>query len=186
MKIDWIQIIRIDWKIRRRGKIEAIYSLCFYDDRNEQWHSLSLSLSHSLNKDWTRNFLQAINVAACISKRSDFALIDLSLARFRRVHISIARKALIVPGRWSVRWHTGGWQRYTPVERREPEGGGGIVARVGKRGSTGFPNSWKFVKLPWPIGEHLIEDKWPWFFHQAEHPFRMEWLFDSVERCRTK
>lgn len=39
----------------------------------------------------------------CISERSDFALIDLSLGRFRRVHISIAHGALIVPGRWSVR-----------------------------------------------------------------------------------
>lgn len=133
LKIDWIQIIRIDWKIRRRRKIEANI-LAIFLRRSKR--TMAQPLSHSLNKDWTRNFLQAINVAACISKRSDFALIDLSLARFRRVHISIACKALIVPGRWSVRWHTGGWQRCTPVERRGQKRGYSGTGR--KKGEYGF------------------------------------------------
>lgn len=106
----------------------------------------------------------------CISERSDFALIDLSLGRFRRVHISIAFRALIVPGRWSVWWHTGGWQRCSPVECtvRTARGYDGPSL---KKGETGFPNSWKFVKLPWPVVEHLIEDKWQRFSATQKPPF---------------
>lgn len=61
------------------------------------------SLSVQFKQRFNEEFFTGHKRRCCISKRSDFALIDLSLGRFRRVHISIAFRALIVPGRWCVR-----------------------------------------------------------------------------------
>lgn len=118
----------------------------------------------SLNKDRARNFLQAIN---CLHFEAQWFRFDRpfvgsfpSSAHIDRVQGPHCAGALVctVTYWWLTEVHPCGEQK------------GGTVARVGKRGSTGFPNSWKFVKLPWPIGEHLIEDKWPWFFHHGRSP----------------
>lgn len=112
---------------------------------------------YSLNKDSTRNFLQAINVAAAfrsavISLWSTFRWVVSDECTYRsRSGPSLCRGAgvygdILVADRGAPPW------RPRTVSYR------GTVARVRKEGETGFPNSWKFVKLPWPIGERLIED----------------------------
>lgn len=101
-------------------------------------------------------------------RRREVANVMISLRSTFRWVVSVectyrsSQSTLIVLARWSVRWHTGGWQRrWFPHGKRESRtttkgtrhGGHGH-----QEGETVFPNSGKLVKLPWPIVEHLIED----------------------------
>lgn len=87
-------------------------------------------------------------------RRSDFASIDLSLGRFRRVHISIATVGPHCTGAL-VCTVTYWWLTETvvpPWKERKPHGNEGNEAGVRghghQEGETVFPNSGKLVKLP--------------------------------------